>query len=114
MYEDSILVTRGDSATPASKDQQSRIAQFRSRQKADSADLDLRFNWETPYFLSPHNADVMYIGGNRVLKSTQRGDNLYPISPDLSKKNYARIDTSTDVDENHTRSGFFGCTRTCE
>ena len=71
-----------------------RIAQFRSRQKADSAELDLRFNWETPYFLSPHNADVMYVGGNRVLKSTQRGDNLYPISPDLSKKNYAKIDTS--------------------
>jgi photosystem II stability/assembly factor-like uncharacterized protein len=94
MYEDSILVLRGDTTQPAPKDVQSRITQFRSKQKADSADLDLRFNWETPYFLSPHNADVMYIGGNRVLKSTQRGDNLYPISPDLSKKNYARIDTS--------------------
>jgi hypothetical protein len=94
MYEDSILVTRGDTATPATKDQTSRIAQYRSRQKADSAELDLRFNWETPYIMSPHNADVMYVGGNRVLKSTQRGDNLYPISPDLSKKNYARIDTS--------------------
>ena len=94
MYEDSILVTRGDSATPANKDQQSRIAQYRSKQKADSAELDVRFNWETPYFLSPHNADVMYVGGNRVLKSTQRGDNLYPISPDLSKKQMAKIDTS--------------------
>jgi hypothetical protein len=94
MYEDSILVTRGDSATPATKDQTSKIAAYRSRQKADSAELDMRFNWETPYFLSPHNADVMYVGGNRVLKSTQRGDNLYPISADLSKKNYARIDTS--------------------
>ena len=94
MYEDSILVTRGDSATPATKDQTTRIAGYRSRQKADSAELDMRFNWETPYFLSPHNADVMYVGGNRVLKSTQRGDNLYPISADLSKKNYARIDTS--------------------
>ena len=94
MYEDSILVTRGDSTTPATKDQTAKIAQYRSRQKADSAELDMRFNWETPYFLSPHNPDVMYVGGNRVLKSTQRGDNLYPISADLSKKNYARIDTS--------------------
>jgi hypothetical protein len=94
MYEDSILVTRGDSRTPATKDQQARIAQYRSTQKADSAELDVRFNWETPYFLSPHNADVLYCGGNRVLKSTQRGDNLYPISPDLSKKQLAKIDTS--------------------
>jgi photosystem II stability/assembly factor-like uncharacterized protein len=94
MYEDSILTIRGDTAQPASKDVQTRVAAFRSKQKADSADLDLRFNWETPYFISPHNPDVIYIGGNRVLKSTQRGDNLYPISADLSKKNYARIDTS--------------------
>ena len=28
------------------------------------------------------------------MKSTQRGDNLYPISPDLSKRNLGRIDTS--------------------
>jgi photosystem II stability/assembly factor-like uncharacterized protein len=92
--EDSILITRGDTTHPLSKEAQQRVTEFRARQKADSAELDLRFNWETPYFLSPHNADVMYVGGNRVLKSTQRGDNLYPISPDLSKKNYARIDTS--------------------
>jgi len=94
MYEDSILTLHSDTTQPVSKDAQARITQFRSRQKADSADLDLRFNWETPYFLSPHNADVVYIGGNRVLKSTQRGDNLYPISPDLSKKQMAKIDTS--------------------
>ena len=92
--EDSILITRGDTNSPETKSQEQRIAEYRARQKADSANLDLRFNWETPYFLSPHNPDVFYIGGNRVLKSTQRGDNLYPISPDLSKKNWARIDTS--------------------
>jgi hypothetical protein len=92
--EDSILITRGDTNSPATKSQEQRIAEYRARQKADSANLDLRFNWETPYFLSPHNPDVFYMGGNRVLKSTQRGDNLYPISPDLSKKNWAKIDTS--------------------
>jgi hypothetical protein len=94
MYEDSVLVTRGDTATPTTRDQQTRIAQFRSRQKADSAELDIRWNWETPFLLSPHNADVFYAAGNRVMKSTQRGDNLYPISPDLSKKQMAKIDTS--------------------
>ena len=94
MYEDSILVTRPDTVAPATRDQQTRIAQFRSRQKSDSSDLDMRWNWETPFLLSPHNPDVFYAGGNRVVKSTQRGDNLYQISPDLSKKQTAKIDTS--------------------
>ncbi|HKO13418.1 MAG TPA: hypothetical protein VJV22_15695, partial [Acidobacteriaceae bacterium] len=93
-YEDSILIERGDTARPATKDVEKKIADLRSRQKADSAELDLRFNWETPYFLSPHNPQVFYMAGNRVLKSTQRGDNLYPISPDLSKKQIGKIDTS--------------------
>src|SRR6185503_11495492 len=92
--EDSILITRGDTNSPATKEQSTRISELRSRQKADSAQLDLRFNCETPFFLSPHNPAVFYAGGNRVLKSTQRGDNLYPISPDLSKKQMAKIDTS--------------------
>jgi hypothetical protein len=94
MYEDSILVTRGDTVSPATRDQHTRIASFRSRQRSDSADLDMRWNWETPFLLSPHNPDVFYAAGNRVVKSTQRGDNLFPISADLSKKQMAKIDTS--------------------
>jgi len=93
-HEDSILVTRGDTARPPTREQQRRIDEFRARQRADSAQLDMRWNWNTPYFLSPHNPNVLYAAGNRVVKSTQRGDNLFLISPDLSKKQYARIDTS--------------------
>ena len=48
----------------------------------------MRYNWNSPFFLSPHNPEVFYIGGNRVLKSIKRGDDLYPISPDLSKKQW--------------------------
>src|SRR6185436_7766259 len=94
LFEDSVVIERGDTTRPSTRDQERRLADYRSRQKADSAELDIRFNWETPFFLSPHNADVFYAGGSRVLKSTQRGDNLYPISPDLSKKQMAKIDTS--------------------
>ncbi len=93
-YEDSILVTRGDSTTPMTRDVERRIAEIRARQRTDSAELDIRWNWNTPFFLSPHNPDVFYAGANRVMKSTQRGDNLYPISPDLSKRQMAKIDTS--------------------
>jgi hypothetical protein len=63
----------------------------------------MRYNWNNPYLLSPHNPNVFYSGGSRVLKSNNRGDNLYPISPDLSKKQWAKIDTS------RTRTG--GITR---
>ncbi len=93
-FEDSILVERGDTTKPLTRDQERRIAAFRALQKADSAEYDLRFNWETPFFLSAHNPDVFYMAGNRVLKSTKRGDDLYPISADLSKKQLGKIDTS--------------------
>ncbi|GJG88796.1 hypothetical protein tb265_39770 [Gemmatimonadetes bacterium T265] len=95
-FEDSVLVARGDTARPESPAQRTQIAGIRARQRADSAAFDVRFNWETPFFLSPHNPDVLYVGGNRVLKSTRRGDSLYFISPDLSKQQRAKIDTSVN------------------
>jgi photosystem II stability/assembly factor-like uncharacterized protein len=93
-YEDSLIVMRGDSATPMTRELERRIAELRTRQKADSAELALRWNWNTPYFLSPHNPRVLFAGSNRVMKSVQRGDNMVAISPDLSKKQMAKIDTS--------------------
>jgi photosystem II stability/assembly factor-like uncharacterized protein len=93
-FEDSVIVARGDTVRSETREQRDRIAALRARQRADSAQFDVRFNWETPYFLSSHNPDVMYVGGNRVLKSTRRGDSLYFISPDLSKQQRAKIDTS--------------------
>ena len=93
-WEDSIVVVRGDTTVAASRDIKGRLDVFRTQQKADSIALSLRFNWETPFFLSPHNHAVFYAGSNRVLKSTQRGENLYPISPDLSKQIAGKIDTS--------------------
>jgi photosystem II stability/assembly factor-like uncharacterized protein len=90
-FEDSIIIARGDTTKPATKEVAKHIAELRARQKADSADLDLRFNWNTPYFISPHSPSTLYIGGNRVLKSTDRGDHIYPISPDLSTKDTVKI-----------------------
>jgi len=93
-YEDSLLVMRGDTATPITRELERRIAEVRTRQKADSSELSLRWNWNTPFFLSPHNPQVFYTGSNRVMKSLQRGDNMFAISGDLSKKQMAKIDTS--------------------
>ncbi|MBI1809104.1 MAG: hypothetical protein HYR75_04340 [Gemmatimonadetes bacterium] len=95
MWEDSIAVVRGDPLAPESKEQTKAITALRAQQRADSIDLALRFNWNTPLILSSHNPDVVYFAGNRVLKSTKKGEDFYLISPDLSKKQQAKIDTST-------------------
>lgn len=93
-WEDSIATLRGDPLAPAAKATQTAIAGLRAKQKQDSIDLALRFNWNSPYFISPHNPAVIYFAGNRVLKSSKRGEELQLISPDLSKKLEAKIDTS--------------------
>ncbi len=100
-WEDSIATVRGDPLKPVTREAQTHIDALRAQQKKDSADLQIRYNWESPYFLSPHNPRVFYLGGSRVLKSQKGGEDLYPISPDLSVKTdpaqerarLARIDT---------------------
>ena len=44
-----------------------------------------RWNWNTPIHISPHTSATIYVGGNRVFKSTDRGQSWTPISPDLTQ-----------------------------
>src|ERR1041385_8578100 len=44
-----------------------------------------RFYWNTPLYLSPHNPRVLYVGGNRVFRSMDRGD-TWTASIDLTKQ----------------------------
>ncbi|MEO5510510.1 MAG: hypothetical protein ABIV28_02570 [Longimicrobiales bacterium] len=94
-WEDSIVIVQGDLTKPLTADEKRKIDGFRSRQVQDSIELDLRYNWNAPYILSPHNPDVVYFAGNRLLKSTNRGDNFTLISPDLSTHDTMRIRVST-------------------
>ena len=96
-FEDSIIVARGDTTQPAPRDVQRRVDEIRRRAVADSADRDLRFNWNTPFFLSPHSPTTFYAAANKVLKSTARGDNLTPISPDLTTRDIVKIKVSTQT-----------------
>lgn len=47
-------------------------------------DGDLAFNFVAPYFISPHASNRLYIGGNYVFKTDNRGDDWKVISADLS------------------------------
>jgi photosystem II stability/assembly factor-like uncharacterized protein len=93
--QDSIALLWPDSTQPMPGEHAARIAELQERASADSANLQLRFNWNTPFFLSPHDADVVYAGSNRVLKSTNRGDDLVSISPDLTRQEEDKIRIST-------------------
>ncbi len=44
-----------------------------------------RFNWQTPILLSPHNQDILYLGGNKLMRSMNQGDDWEAISEDLTK-----------------------------
>ena len=46
-----------------------------------------RFNWKTPFILSPHNSQIHYSAGNMVFRSVQKGSNLQSISPDITNTN---------------------------
>jgi photosystem II stability/assembly factor-like uncharacterized protein len=43
-----------------------------------------RFFWNTPTVLSPHNPNIVWVGGNRLFKSLNRGD-TWTMSADLTK-----------------------------
>ena len=96
-FEDSILIERGDTTKPETPVQRRRIAALRAQQVKDSTEYDMRWNWNTPFFLSAHNPSVFYAGANRVVKSTMRGDNLMVISPDLSLRDTMKIRVSTQT-----------------
>ncbi|GAC1649510.1 MAG: hypothetical protein NVS4B3_06710 [Gemmatimonadaceae bacterium] len=95
--EDSILIARGDTNRPAGNESARRIADLRARQRADSGDLSLRFNWNTPFIVSPHAPATLYVGANRVLKSTSHGEGLFPISPDLTRHDAEKIHVSMET-----------------
>jgi photosystem II stability/assembly factor-like uncharacterized protein len=52
---------------------------------ATAKDEAYRFNWNTPFQLSPHNPSIVWLGGNRLFKSYNRGD-TWVASADLTKK----------------------------
>lgn len=94
MFEDSAIVARGDTTQPETPDVTRRVSDIRARQRADSLTYT-RHNWETPFFLSPHSSTTLYAAGNKVLRSTSRGDSWVMISPDLSTIDSAKIYKST-------------------
>lgn len=52
--------------------------------KHELGDAPYRFNWQTPILLSPHNQDILYLGGNKLMRSMNQGNEWEAISDDLT------------------------------
>jgi S1-C subfamily serine protease/photosystem II stability/assembly factor-like uncharacterized protein len=62
-----------------------RTGQFASIRPRPPRGARYRFNWNTPFLLSAHNAGIFYSAGNVVFRSVKRGDDLRPISPEIAR-----------------------------
>ena len=63
-------------------------------------DEEMRWNWNAPILVSPHDCDVIYHAGNRLLRSEFRGESWEVISPDLTKADPATLTTGRGGDGN--------------
>ena len=67
-----------------------------------------RFNWQTPILLSSHNQDILYLGGNKLMRSMNQGDDWEAISGDLTnggKKGNVAYGTLTSISESPFQFG---------
>ena len=70
--------------------------------KHELGETPYRFNWQTPIHLSKHNQDILYLGGNKLMRSMDKGDTWKSISPDLTqggKKGNVAYGTLTTISE---------------
>ena len=67
-----------------------------------------RFNWQTPILLSSHNQDILYLGGNKLMRSLNQGKDWEAISKDLTKggkKGNVAFGTLTTISESPFQFG---------
>ena len=55
------------------------------RNSFNLANRKYRFNWDAPIAFAPWNSKILWLGGDVVFQSTDRGVHWTPISPDLTR-----------------------------
>jgi photosystem II stability/assembly factor-like uncharacterized protein len=60
----------------------------------------LRWNWNAPVLISPHDSNVIYHGSNVLVKSPYRGEYWEEISPDLTTNDPTKLTTGKGGDGN--------------
>jgi photosystem II stability/assembly factor-like uncharacterized protein len=81
--------------------------------KAPEGQPPYRYCWVTPLELSPHNPQIIYTGGQMLLRSVDRGENWEELSPDLTTNDAVKIAgkghmmfcTITTISESSVKAG---------
>lgn len=63
------------------------------------------FDWNAPFFISPHNHQTLYMGGKMVFKTVNRGDDWDIISPNLTAKQDEEQSSIVSVAESPLQTG---------
>lgn len=69
-----------------------------------------RFNWDSPIMISPHDSETVYVGGNVVFKSNNRGKSWEVISPDLTTNDKSKQRSSGGTIYQDNTAAEFHCT----
>ena len=70
-----------------------------------------RFGWYTPFIISHHNPLTLYVGGNKLLKSIDRGNHWKEVSPEfvkepkLGNRGPVPLGVITSIAESHLQQG---------
>jgi photosystem II stability/assembly factor-like uncharacterized protein len=59
-----------------------------------AASLKYRFQWSFPMVFSPHDSRTLYVGSNVVMKTTDEGQSWEVISPDLTRNDKSKQESS--------------------
>lgn len=57
-------------------------------------DLKYRFQWTYPILFSPHDPNILYVAGNHVFRSDNEGRSWEVISPDLTRNDKSKMESS--------------------
>lgn len=82
--------------------------------EAKPGEPPLRWNWDSPFIISPHNPKRLYFAANRIFRSDDRGDRWKPVSEDLTRQLdrdklpvFGKIQTA-DAVAKHASTSFYG------
>ena len=71
--------------------------------------LKYRFQWTFPILISPHNPNVLYVAGNHVFRSTNEGQSWEMISPDLTRNDKSKMESSGGpITKDNTSVEYYG------
>lgn len=68
-----------------------------------------RFQWTFPILISPHDPNVLYVGGHHVFRSTDEGRSWEVLSPDLTRNDRSKMEPSGGpITKDNTSVEYYG------